>query len=127
MTKSMTARPDMHHAEASPKPNGSEHHRTRKEAMPVYFVAQIQIDDDETYARYVEAAGPTFEAANARPIAVDEDVVPIEGDWHGGKTVILEFEDEAAFRAWYDSDEYQAAKAIRLPAVTLKAALVHGI
>ena len=95
--------------------------------MPVYFVAQIQIDDDETYARYVEAAGPTFEAANARPIAVDEDVVPIEGDWHGGKTVILEFEDEAAFRAWYDSDEYQAAKAIRLPAVTLKAALVHGI
>ena len=95
--------------------------------MPVYFVAQIQINDENIYAEYLEAAGPTFVAGNAKPIAVDDSPIPIEGEWHGGKTVILQFEDEAAFRAWYDSDDYQAAKAIRLPGVVLKAALVHGL
>jgi uncharacterized protein (DUF1330 family) len=95
--------------------------------MPVYFVAQVQINDADTYAKYVEAAGPSFVAGSAKPIAVDDNVEPIEGEWHGGKTVILQFEDEATFRAWYDSDEYQAAKAIRLPAVELNAVLVHGL
>lgn len=95
--------------------------------MSVYFVAQVQINDEDVYAQYVEAANPTFASGNARPLAVDEGFIPIEGDWHGGKTVILEFEDEAAFRAWYDSEEYQAAKAIRLPGVALKAALIHGL
>ena len=74
----------------------------------------------------MQYAGPTF-PADAKPIAVDENVTPIEGDWHGGKTVILQFDDEASFRAWYESDAYQAAKAIRLPAVEVKAALVHGL
>jgi uncharacterized protein (DUF1330 family) len=95
--------------------------------MPVYFVGQIQINDDEVYAKYMEAAGPSFAKGKIKLLAVDDNPLPIEGDWHGGKTVLLEFEDEAGFRAWYDSDEYQAAKLIRLPAVDLNAALIHGI
>jgi len=95
--------------------------------MSVYFVAQVQINDTDVYAKYMEAAGPSFAEGNAKPLAVDDNAVPIEGEWHGGKTVILEFENEAAFRAWYDSDSYQAAKAIRLPAVDVNAVLIHGV
>jgi uncharacterized protein (DUF1330 family) len=39
--------------------------------------------------------------------------------------VILEFEDEAAFRAWYDSPEYQEAVKIRLAATDSRSTLVH--
>ncbi len=39
--------------------------------------------------------------------------------------MILEFEDEAAFRSWYDSPEYQEAAAIRLAATDSRSAIVH--
>lgn len=95
--------------------------------MPVYFVAQVQIRDEDIYAQYVQAAGPAFATENVTPLAVDNHPETIEGDWPASKTVILQFEDEAAFRAFYDSDTYQAAKAVRDPAVDLNAVLVHGL
>ena len=58
-------------------------------------------------------------------VAVDDDPIVIEGDWHGSRVVILEFEDEAAFHAWYDSPEYQSALQIRLAASDSRSALVH--
>ena len=95
--------------------------------MPVYFIGQVDLDDEEAYGRYMEAAAPSVVAAGVKVIAADDHVEPIEGDWHGTRTVIMEFEDEAAFRAWYDSAEYQEARKIRLPAADLRAALVHGL
>ncbi len=95
--------------------------------MPVYFIGQVDLKDAAAYDRYMEAATPSVVASGAKVIAADDHVEPIEGDWHGGRTVIMEFVDEAAFRAWYDSPEYQQAKKIRLPAADLRAALVHGI
>jgi uncharacterized protein (DUF1330 family) len=95
--------------------------------MPVYFIGQVKIDDAEAYNQYMEQATPSVIAAGARVLAADDHAEAIEGDWHGPRTVIMEFPDEASFRRWYDSPEYQAAKAIRLPAADLRAALVHGL
>ena len=95
--------------------------------MPVYFIGQVELEDAEAYERYMEQATPSVIAAGARVLAADDHVEPIEGDWHGKRTVIMEFADETAFRRWYDSPEYQAAKQIRLPAADLHAALVHGL
>lgn len=95
--------------------------------MPVYFIGQVDLKDAEAYGRYMEAATPSVVAAGAKVIAADDHVEPIEGDWHGKRTVIMEFSDEAAFRAWYDSPEYQEAKKVRMPAANLHAALVHGL
>ena len=61
-----------------------------------------------------------------RVLAVDDAPAVLEGDWHGQRAVIIEFEDEAAFRAWYDSPEDQKALKVRLKATDSRAALVHG-
>ena len=60
-------------------------------------------------------------------IVVDDDVRSIEGDWHGSRLVILEFDDEEAFRDWYDSPEYQAALPLRLSSTDSRGALAKGL
>lgn len=95
--------------------------------MSVYFVVQEQVTDQEGLAAYSKAAGGTMKGIRGRAIVVDNDVTPIEGDWHGSRLVILEFEDEAAFREWYESPGYQAALPLRLAATDSRGALATGL
>ena len=95
--------------------------------MSVFFVVQESVHDEEGLEAYSAAAGPTMAGVRGRPLVVDNAVTPVEGDWHGSRLVILEFEDEDAFREWYDSPEYQAALPLRLAATDSRGALARGL
>ncbi len=95
--------------------------------MSVFFVVQESVHDEDGLAAYSQAAGPTMAGVRGRALVVDNDVTPIEGDWHGTRLVILEFEDEEAFREWYDSPGYQAALPLRLAATDSRGALARGL
>lgn len=94
--------------------------------MSVYFVVQEKVNDPDGLDAYGKAAGSTLKG-RGRALVVDDAVTPVEGDWHGQRLVVLEFEDEAAFREWYDSPEYQAALPLRLAATDSRAALARGL
>ena len=94
--------------------------------MSVYFIVQEQVNDPEGLAKYLEQAGPTLQGVEVKSIAADDDVTVIEGDWHGSRVVVLEFENEEAFRSWYYSPAYQEAVKLRLAATDSRAALVKG-
>lgn len=93
--------------------------------MSVYFIVQEEIHDEAAMAPYAEMARRA--PNNGKLVAIDDAPVVIEGDWHGKRVVIIEFEDEAAFHAWYDSPEYQEALKIRLGATDSRSALVHTL
>lgn len=94
--------------------------------MPVYFIAQVQINDAAGYQAYQEAAAKApFEGVKV--LAMDDKPEIVEGTWAGPKTVILEFENEAKFRKWYDSPGYQDAAKIRWKACKSNVAMVHGL
>ena len=76
--------------------------------MPVYAVAQGRIENPELLARYVSKALPTINAHGGRVVAFDETPEVVEGEIGYPRTVIVEFATLEAFRAWYDSPEYQA-------------------
>ena len=95
--------------------------------MTVYAVAQARVTDPAQLDSYVAAASPTLHAHDARVIAFDEAVTVIEGETDRPRVVILEFDDAAAFHAWYDSPEYQAAKKLREDASVGTFLLVEGL
>ncbi len=95
--------------------------------MSVYFVVQEKVTDEEGMAAYGKAAGPTFAGVRGKPIIADNDVKTIEGEWHGARLVVLEFEDDAAFREWYDSPAYQEAMKLRHAASDSRAVLAQGL
>ena len=80
--------------------------------------------DQEGVDAYSQAARSA--PFSGKLVVLDDAVTPVEGDWHGGRLVIIEFEDEEAFREWYDSPEYQAALPLRLAATDSRAALAKG-
>jgi uncharacterized protein (DUF1330 family) len=95
--------------------------------MPVYFIVQEKVLDPEGMAAYGKLAGPTLEGVNVKALAVDDDVQTIEGEWHGSRVVVLEFDSEESFRGWYDSPGYQEALKLRLAATDSRGALVKGL
>lgn len=76
--------------------------------MSVYVVAQGRIENREQLDEYVAQALPTIRAHGGRVVAFDETPEVVEGNVDYPRTVIVEFATREAFRAWYDSPEYQA-------------------
>jgi uncharacterized protein (DUF1330 family) len=75
--------------------------------MSVYVVAQLKIHDRAAYDRYQAHFMDVFKRFNGRVLVSDENPSVEEGEWDREKIVLLSFADEAAFRAWAESPEYQ--------------------
>ena len=81
--------------------------------MSVYVIAQGKIENREMLNEYVTQALETIRAHGGRVIAFDEKPDVVEGETNTPRTVIVEFEAKEAFRAWYDSPDYQKAIPLR--------------
>jgi len=95
--------------------------------MTVYAIAQLWIHDPARYARYVDRFMAVFKNYKGRVLAADENPVLFEGPWDGNKIVVLSFPDEASFRQWAESPEYQEIANDRKAAAKSVILLVHGI
>lgn len=81
--------------------------------MPAVLIADIDVRDPETYARYRTANPEIVKKFGGRYLAVGGEVQVLEGDWVPRRTVIIEFPDMAAIRAFYESKEYAEVRGIR--------------
>jgi len=95
--------------------------------MSVYVVAQSRIDDRERLAEYVGKALPTIQAGGGRVLAFDETPEVVEGEIAHPRTVILEFPSHEVFRAWYDSEGYQAILPLRLESAPGTLIVANGL
>jgi uncharacterized protein (DUF1330 family) len=95
--------------------------------MPKGYVILTEVIKDRAgMDAYGRAAGPSMVLGNASVLAVDSQPEVLEGEWHGDQTVVLEFESVEAARAWYESDTYQKAKALRQAAAETHAVIISG-
>ena len=51
----------------------------------------------------------------------------LEGGWQPERLVVIEFESAEAAHAWYDSDDYRAARAVREGAGNWQMVVVDGV
>jgi uncharacterized protein (DUF1330 family) len=93
--------------------------------MSVLFIVQVQVNDPEPFASYAEKAQSV--PAQGKLVALDENPIAIEGNPHGSRVAIFEFEDEAAFHNWYDSPGYQELRKVRLTTTDSHSTLVHAV
>jgi uncharacterized protein (DUF1330 family) len=95
--------------------------------MSTYFIATSTVLDPEKLSDYVTAAGATLAGRDVSLLVVTQEAKVIEGTPPGTRVVVVEFPDEAAFREWYDSPEYQAIVSQRLESTDGFAVLVDGM
>ena len=95
--------------------------------MSVYVVAQGRIENREMLNEYVAKAIPTIQSGGGRILGFDESPEAVEGKVEHPRTVILEFPSREVFRAWYDSDAYQAILPLRLESTPGTLIVVDGV
>ncbi|KZS58173.1 hypothetical protein A4G26_14670 [Mycobacterium kansasii] len=75
--------------------------------MTVYAIAQLRFTDRAAYDRYQTRFMEVFRRHPGTLLAADESPQVIEGQWDHQKVVLMSFPDEATFRGWAQSPEYQ--------------------
>ncbi len=94
--------------------------------MPAYLIVQITVRDAATYERYKELAPAAIAAYGGRYVVRGGATEVLEGSWHPGRLVVLEFPSVERARAWWSSPEYEAAKALRQASADTEMLLVEG-
>ena len=95
--------------------------------MSYYFIAQIKINDEKEYQKYIDKAGEVFKKYKGKYLAVDNKPELLEGKWDYTRTVLIEFNNREDFNTWYHSPEYQNILKHRLKAATCDTILVKGL
>jgi uncharacterized protein (DUF1330 family) len=90
-----------------------------------YLIAHVTIKDPIAYAEYAKAAGDAMKNFNPKIIAWSGQYENLEGEIHE-RHVIFEFDSFAEARRFYESPEYQKARAIRSGAAIGTFVLVEG-
>jgi uncharacterized protein (DUF1330 family) len=95
--------------------------------MSVYAIAQLWIHDPARYGRYVDRFMDVFKKYKGRVLAADSRPVVFGGPWDGNRIVVLSFPDEASFREWAESAEYQEIAKDRKAGARSVIVMVRGI
>jgi len=75
--------------------------------VTVYAIAELKFTDRAAYDRYQARFMEVFRRHPGTLLAADESPQVIEGQWDRETLVLMSFPDEAAFRGWAESPEYQ--------------------
>ena len=95
--------------------------------MPAYAVAMVKVNNQEAYQEYARLAGPAVAQHGGRFLARGGIAHTQEGAVPYNRMVIVEFPSVAAAKTFYDSPEYQAARAKRLGAADFNMTFLEGM
>ena len=95
--------------------------------MSYYLLAQIRINDETEYQKYIDKAGDIFKMYNGEYLAVDNNPQILEGNWKYTRTVLIKFDTEDDFNNWYKSPDYQSILKHRLNASDCDTILIKGL
>jgi len=95
--------------------------------MPkAYWIAHVDVTDEANYPEYLKAGAPVYEKYGARFVVRGGRHDVLEGNLRT-RHVVVEFKDYDTAMAAYNSDEYQAAKALRNRFAESEFMIVEGV
>jgi uncharacterized protein (DUF1330 family) len=95
--------------------------------MKSYVIVDVTINDPVMYEEYKKLTPESIRLYGGKFLARGGKTETIEGDWKPGRIVILEFPTMEQARAWWSSEIYGKAKAIRQRAAYTQMIFAEGI
>lgn len=95
--------------------------------MTAYLLARVNVTNPEKYEDYKALAPAAIEKHGGKYIARGGRTVTVEGPEVKERMVLLEFPDVEAAEKFYNSPEYQAAKAKREGAAEGQFVIIEGL
>jgi len=95
--------------------------------MAAYVVVQVDVKDPTRYEDYKKMVPPSLEPFGGRFVVRGGRTETLEGSWSPRRFVIVEFPSIEQAKAWWNSKEYAAAKALRQATSETQMIVVEGI
>ena len=95
--------------------------------MAAYVLVDIEVTDSGPYDDYRRQVPPVVEKFGGKYLVRGGNLETVEGDWTPRRLVVLEFPSVEKAKEFYDSEDYQPLKALRLSSTDSKMVLVEGV
>jgi uncharacterized protein (DUF1330 family) len=94
--------------------------------MPAYIVVEVEVHNPAEYEDYKKLTPGSLKNFQGKFIVRGGKTETLEGDWSPKRFVMLEFPTLELAKAWWASEEYAPAKALRQRTSSTKMIAVEG-
>ncbi len=94
--------------------------------MPAYIIAEVSIHNPAEYEDYKKLTPGSLRNFQGKFIVRGAKTECLEGDWNPERMVVLEFPSVVLAKAWWASEEYAIAKALRQRTAHTKMIVIEG-
>ncbi len=94
--------------------------------MPAYIMVEVEIHNPDEYENYRKMVPPSLEKYQGKFIVRGGKMEMLEGEWNPQRIVVLEFPSMELAKAWWASEEYAPAKALRQRTANSKMIVIEG-
>jgi uncharacterized protein (DUF1330 family) len=102
-------------------------HAQQTKTAPGYVVAEVDVHDAATFAKYGAKVPDTLKPYNGHYIVRGGKIEGVEGTAPKDRFVVIAFDSAEKARAWENSAEYEAIKPIRHSSATSRVFIVEGV
>lgn len=95
--------------------------------MPAYIVVEVDVHNPTEYEDYKKLTPGSLKNFQGKFIVRGGKTESLEGDWNPKRFVMLEFPSIELAKAWWASEEYAPAKALRQRTASSKMIVVEGV
>ena len=95
--------------------------------MSAYVIIDVDVKDQEQYAKYMKAGAPTIISHGGKPLVRGGKAENWEGNWQPKRMIVLEFKTVEEASNWWNSSDYSEAKKLRQGAAQANVICVEGI
>ena len=94
---------------------------------PGYVVAEVEVNDSATFAKYAAAVPGTLAPFNAQYLVRGGKIEAVEGDAPKQRFIVIAFDSVEKARAWEDSPAYEAIKPMRHASAKSRIFIAEGV
>ena len=95
--------------------------------MPAYIVVEVEIHNPAEYEDYKKLTPGSLKNYQGKFIVRGGKTETLEGDWSPQRFVMIQFPTLELAKAWWASEEYAPAKALRQRTASTKMIVVEGL
>ncbi len=94
--------------------------------MPAYIIVEVEVHNPKEYEDYKKLTPLSLVNYQGKFIVRGGKTETLEGGWSPQRIVVLEFPTLELAKAWWASEEYAPAKALRQRTATTKMIAIDG-
>jgi len=94
--------------------------------MPAYIIVEVSIHSPKEYEDYKKLTPASLIPFEGKFVVRGGQAENLEGDWNPERIVVLEFPTLEKAKAWWNSEQYAPAKALRHRTAYSKMIVVPG-